>query len=94
MYRKRRRLVLRMGLRLGLLLAQIDPGHGCIAHAEWTDQVFIIGQFAGLHRWEHGDQRGGGLAILGLVGDFVVGARCGVVDGGLGVDGLPVGVIG
>lgn len=33
------------------------------------------------------------LAILGLVGDIVVGARCGVVDGGLGVGGLPVGVI-
>ena len=85
--------MLRMGLRLGLLLAQIDPGHGCIAHAEWTNHVFIIGQFAGLHRWEHGDQRGGGLPILGLVGDVAVGARCGVVDGGLGVDGLPVGVI-
>lgn len=82
-----------MRLRLGLLLAQIDPGHGCIAHAEWTNHVFIIGQFAGLHRWEHGDQRGGGLAIFGLVGDFAVGARCGVVDGGLGVDRLPVGVI-
>lgn len=82
-----------MGLRLGLLLAQIDPSHGCIAHAEWTDKVFIIGQFASLHRWEHGDQRRGGLAILGLVGDFAVGAGCGVVDGRLGVDGLPVGVI-
>lgn len=84
---------LRLGLGLGLLLAQIDPGHCCIAHTEWTDQVFVVGEFAGLHRREHGDQRGNGLAILGLVGDFAVGARCGVVDGRLGVGGLPVGVI-
>ena len=81
-----------MGLRLGLLLAQVDPGHGCVAHAERTDQVVVVGEFTGLHRREHGDQRGELLAIFGLVGDFAVGARRGVVDRRLGV-GLPVGVI-
>lgn len=93
MYRKRRRLMLRMGLRLSLLLVQVDPGHCCVAHAKWTDQVFVVGEFAGLHRWEHGDQRGNGLAIFGLIGDFTIVARCGMVDGGLGVGRLPVGVI-
>ena len=93
MYRKCRRLVLRIGLRLNLLLAQVDPGHCCIAHAEWTDHVFVVGELAGVHRRKHGDQRGNGFAIFSLIGDFIIVARCGVVDGGLGVGRLPVGVI-
>jgi len=82
-----------MRLGLSLLLAQVNPSHCCIAHAEWTNQIFVVGKFTSLHRRKHRDQRGDLFTIFGLVGDLAVGTRCGMVDGGLGVGGLPIGVI-